>query len=215
VRARSAKDATTNVPPSLPAGFGGDVTALSSASITIVSRDGTSSTYTINASTTVTDLRSTAALASLALGESVQIVPVSADKSVAASITIVPATIAGKVAVIDGDTITLAGPNGTSATIMVSSATTYSKANTSASLGDVRDGSFVFAEGTFGSSPTTIDAATVGIGSPAPAPGNGPGPGPGNGPRNGPGPSGAGPGAGAPLGPEPPLSSSVRRAVRR
>jgi hypothetical protein len=70
-------------------------------------------------------------------------------------------------------------PNGNSATIQVGSATTYSRAGTSASFGDVNVGSFVVGEGTFGSSPTTIEAATVGIG--LPGPGNGPGPNTGDG----------------------------------
>jgi|GEM_PF-419666 len=188
---RGSKDASTTTPPPTPpretGGVGGDVNALTSSSITIVNFDGITTTYVINSSTVITKLRHSTTAASLVLGENVHIVPSSTDASVAGSIDIVPAIIAGRVGAINGDTITVTGPNGRTGTIQVSSATTYSKVGTSASLRDVSVGSFVFGEGTFGSSPTTIEATTVGIG--MPGPGNGPGP------NNGaePGPMGSGP----------------------
>jgi hypothetical protein len=68
-------------------------------------------------------------------------------------------------------------------------------------------GSFIFAAGTFGSSPTSLDAATVGIGTP---------PGDLRPPRNaqGPGPL-AGPFAGGPPDVPAPSSASLRGAARR
>ena len=193
---RGAKDASTTTPPPTPprgpGGVGGDVNALTSTSITIVNLEGTTTTYVINSSTEITKFRRSTTAASLAPGENVRIVPNSTDASVAAAIDIVPATIAGRVSAINADTITVTGPKGDSATIHVSSATTYSKAGVSASFGDVSVGSFVVGEGTFGSSPTTVEAATVGIG--VPGPGNGPGPNNGAGP----GPLGLGPFPGVP-----------------
>jgi len=190
VALRSSKDASTTTPPPMPpretGGVGGDVNALTSSSITIVNFDGTATTYVINSSTVITKLRHRTTAASLVLGQNVHIVPSSTDAGVAGSIDIVPAIIAGRVGAINGDTITVTGPNGRTGTIQVSTATTYSKVGTSASLGDVSVGSFVLGEGTFGSSPTTIEAATVGIG--MPGPGNGPGPNNGAGP----GPMGSG-----------------------
>ena len=100
------------------------------------------------------------------------------------SITVVPATIAGRVSAIDDDSITVTGPRGQSGTIQLSTATIYSTSGGRASLSDVRVGSFVVAAGTYGSLPSAIDAATVGIG--MPGPGNGPGPT--NGSGNGAGP---------------------------
>jgi hypothetical protein len=180
VALRSSKDANTTTPPPPPpretGGVGGDVNALTSSSITIVNFDGTTTTYVINSSTVITKLRHSTPVASLVLGENVHIVPSSTDAGVAGSIDIVPAIIAGRVDAINGDTITVTGPNGRTGTIQVSTATTYSKVGTSASLGDVSVGSFVFGEGTFGSSPTAIEAATVGIGMPGPGPNNGAGP---------------------------------------
>jgi len=191
VALRDSKDASTTTPPPMPprgpGGIGGDVNALTSSSITIVNFDGTTTTYAFNSSTVITRFRQSTTAANLALGENVRIVPSSIDASVAGSIDIVPAIIAGRVGAINGDSITVSGPKGTTGTIQVNSATTYAKAGTSASFGDVSVGSFVFGEGTYGSSPTTIEATTVGIGTPGP--GNGPGPNIGAGP----GPVGPGP----------------------
>jgi hypothetical protein len=212
-----SNDAGTTSPPPMPprgpGGVGGDVTALTDASITVVTPDGTANTYTINSSTVITDRRQVATAASLALGENVLVTASTADASVAASIDIEPAVIAGRVSAVSGDTITVTGPNDATGSIDVSSTTTYSKSGASASLSDVSVGSFVFAQGTFGSSPTTIDAATVGIGSPGPGsgPGDGPGPGPGpgSGPGNGPGPGQIGTGySGVVPGPVPELRTS-------
>jgi hypothetical protein len=112
----------------------------------------------------------------------------------------VPANLAGRVTAIDGDTISVAGPNGTTASIHVDATTTYSKSGTVASRSDVIVGSFVVADGTFGSSPTVLNAATVGIGTPGPAsgpqPSNGYGPGPLAGPFAG-GPPNVPPGEGS------------------
>lgn len=169
--ARGSKDngATPAAPmPSRgPLGTVGDVTALSSTSITLATPTG-STTYSITNSTTVTDQRRGATSAVLSLGENVRVVPSASDSDVAASITIVPATIGGRVSAVNGDTITVTGPDGSSSTIEVNDETTFSKSGASASLTDVSVGSFIFATGTFGSSPTSLDAATVGIGRPSP-----------------------------------------------
>jgi len=87
---RRQHDVAAPMPPRGPSGVGGDVTALTSSSITIVNFDGTASTYVINSSTVVTNLRQSATTASLALGENVRIVASSTDTSVAGSIELVP-----------------------------------------------------------------------------------------------------------------------------
>jgi hypothetical protein len=174
------------MPPRGSPGIGGDVTSLSSSSITVSTLSG-SSTYSIDASTTVTDLRPGSKSESLALGENVRVVPSSSDSSVAASIMIVPASLGGRVSAINADTITVAGPNGDAATIQVNADTTFTKSGANASINDVHVGTFIFATGTFGPSPTTVVAATVGIGTPgAPHAGPGNAPPPGSGPGGGP-----------------------------
>jgi hypothetical protein len=94
--AHGSKDAGATppapMPPRGPLGIGGDVTALTSSSITIAT-SSSSVTFSLTAATTVTDLRPGAKSEGLLLGENVRVVPSSSDSSVAASITIVPATI--------------------------------------------------------------------------------------------------------------------------
>jgi hypothetical protein len=168
----SAKDTTANPsPPQGPVcahGPGGVVTALTSGSITVTDPSGTATTFTISSSTTVTKDRSTASISDLALGDEVRVMPGATDSSTAASIDIVQPSVMGKVSAINGDTITIAGPNSTSATVIVSNATTYTKDGATATLGDVTVGSSIFAEGSF-ASPTdtsTLEATSVGIGAP-------------------------------------------------
>jgi hypothetical protein len=180
-----SRDATTNLPPMPlgPRGIGGDVTALTSTSLTVVGVDGTTSTYAIDSSTVVTDNRHAAATSSLVVGDNVHIVTSASDSSVAASIDIVPANVAGRVSAVNGDTISVTGPDGITTTIDVSGATTYSKNGSSVALSDVSVGSFVVAEGTFGSTPSTVVAATVGIGTPPMGSGGFPGDGARRGPE--------------------------------
>jgi hypothetical protein len=162
--------ATTTPDPGLGCarGPGGVVTALTSTSITVTDPAGTATTFTITTSTTVTKDRSAATITDLALGDEVHVMPSAPGSTTAASIDIVQPSVFGTVTAVSGDTITVAGPNATSATVIVSSATTYVKDGTSATLADVTVGSSIFAEGSFASSSDTsiLDATSVGIGQP-------------------------------------------------
>jgi hypothetical protein len=168
-------------------GPGGVVTALTSTSITVTDPSGTATTFAITSTTKVTKDRSAASIADLAVGDEVHVVPSAAGSTTAGRIDIVQPSVMGTVTALNGDSITIAGPNGTSATVIVSSATTYTKDGASATLADLTVGSVLFAEGNFASSSdtSTLDATSVGIGT-----ANQPGPGQ----RGGPGPQG-GPGA--------------------
>ena len=66
----------------------------------------------------------------------------------------------------NGNTIVLLGGDGHARTIDVTSATTYTKNGVAATLADISVGSSVFAEGFVAPSHSTLDATTVGIGSP-------------------------------------------------
>lgn len=152
--------------PGCIAGGGGVVTALTGTSITVSDPSGTTTTFAITASTTVTKDRVAASVADLALGDEVRVMPTASGSTTAASIAIVEPSVMGTVTAVSGDTITISGRNDTSATVVVSSATTYTKDSASATLADVTVGSSIFAEGSF-ASPTdtsTLDAASVGIG---------------------------------------------------
>ncbi len=166
----TSRDATTTSPTPLgdPLGHrppGGVVTAVSATSITLRGPSGATSTFSIDSSTTVSKDRATSTLGALAVGDEVRIVPTAPGSTTARSIDIEQPTVMGKVTAISGDAITVTGPDGTSQTVIVSSATTYAKAGASATLADVTVGSSIFAQGTFAStSPVTLDATTVGVG---------------------------------------------------
>ncbi len=195
VTAKPERHPAAAMTPGAPCGLGVDVTAISATSLTVSDPSGTSTTYAINAATSVTKHGQSATLNDVVVGDSVHVTVSPTDSTLASSIDIVPAGAVGKVTAINGDVLTITGPNGTSNAVIVNPSTTYMKAGASASFGDVSVGTVIFAQGSFGSSPTTIDATTVGIGQP----GNGaPGPGPhGMGGPGGPPPGFAGPGPGA------------------
>jgi hypothetical protein len=163
-------------------GVEGVVSAVTSSSITIKDPSGSTTTYAIDSSTTVSKDRSTASAADLAVGERVRIAPSSSSATTAAGIDIELAHLGGQVVSVGGDTIVVTDHEGFQRTIVVSGSTTYTKAGASATLGDVATGSFVFAEGTVDANHTTLDATNVGVGTPpAAAPGGfagsmGPGP---------------------------------------
>ena len=76
------------------------------------------------------------------------------------AVVVVLPSIAGQVTAIDGDTLTVTQPGGTTATIHVDGNTTYQVNGASGSLSDLKVGSFVVAEGTQRSD-GSLDAATV------------------------------------------------------
>lgn len=166
--AKGNHSSSTSMPPGVPGGIGGDVSAVTDSSITVTDRNGTSSTYGVDSSTTITKGAQSATLADIAVGDSVHIRVRSTDSTLASAIDIVPAGIGGKVTAINGDVLTIAGPNDTTGSIVVSEATIYMKGGTTATLSDISVGSFIFAQGSYGSSATVVDATTVGIGQPGP-----------------------------------------------
>ncbi len=146
---------------------GGTITALSATSLTLSDRAGTAHTFSIDASTTVTEDRSPSALTALAVGEQVRIVPSAPGSALAKSIEIEQPSVMGKVTAVGATSLTLSDPRGSTYTVVVSNATTYAKAGATATLSDVKVGSMVFAQGAFApGSTTTLDATTVGIGVP-------------------------------------------------
>ena len=144
----------------------GVVSAVSPTSITIQGRHGPAVTYAIDATTRVFAGRSAGLLSDLVAGERVRVKSSSASAMTAASITIDVAHTAGRVAAVTGNTIVLLGGDGHARIIDVTGATTFTKNGVTATLADVSVGSQVFAEGFVAPSHSTLDATTVGIGSP-------------------------------------------------
>lgn len=173
--AKGNHSSSTPMPPGVPGGIGGDVSAITATSITITDPRGTSSTYDVTTATTITKNEQSATLADIVIGDNVHIALSSTDPTLASTIDIVPASVVGKVTAIIGDVLTIAGPHGTTGSVVVSSATTYMEGGARASLGDISVGTAIFAQGAFGSSAGMVNATTVGIRRPGPG---GPGPGP-------------------------------------
>lgn len=170
---------------------GGVVTAVSSTSITVRDLRGATKTFAIDSATTVAEGRTSTSVSSITVGQRVRIAPSSSSASTAAAIEIDLAHLVGTVMSVSGNSITISDNQGFERTIQVSSATTYSKSGTNATVSDVQSGTVIFAEGLVDANHTTLDATNIGIGLPSNANGGVPG-GPGfNGPM-GPGPMGAG-----------------------
>ncbi|MGA2970353.1 MAG: DUF5666 domain-containing protein [Acidimicrobiales bacterium] len=186
----SPRDSTTSTaatPPS-PANFaGGVVTAVSSTSISVKGMDGTTNTYAIASSTTVSEGPTTVTASALAVGQHVGI-QLSTDGSSATSIDIQLPALFGTVTSVSGDTVVITDPEGFSRIIVVDSSTSYSKSGATASLSDVIVGNEIIAEGTVDANGTSLDATNVVIGLPS-RPSGGPGMG---------GPGAGGPGVGPP-----------------
>ncbi len=150
--------------PGAMRGLGGKITALSATSVTVQNWRGASSTYAIDASTTVTKDDKAATVADLAVGELVRIETSNANASTASSIDIALAHVGGQVVSVGANSITISDRDGFYRSISVSNATTYVKGSSSATLNDVNVGSFIMAAGTVDANHTTLDASSIGIG---------------------------------------------------
>lgn len=145
-------------------GTGGDVTAVTSTSVTIALWGGSSTTFTLTPSTTFSEGSASTTASSLVVGDRVRIGVSSSDPTTATSVTIELAELYGNVSAVSANTITLTDPQGFSRTVVVSSATTYNHSGASATLADVVVGSKIFAQGAIDANGTTLDALSVTIG---------------------------------------------------
>lgn len=73
------------------------------------------------------------------------------------------AVLVGTVVTVSGNTITLTDPEGFTRTVLVSSSTTYSQGDTSATIAAVVVGAKIFAQGTVDANGTTLDALSIGV----------------------------------------------------
>lgn len=137
-------------------GPGHDLTISGVSGTTITAKDENGSTVTIHtsASTVIQRAGATVTLSALTAGVQIDVRGArNSDGSITASaIDIVLPVYAGSVTKISGNAITIQSPrDNTTQTIVVSSSTRYTRADTSASLSDVQVGSTIAAEGTVGS----------------------------------------------------------------
>jgi len=154
-----------------PGGFGGfgrfgfrdiTITAINGSDLTLKTDDGWTRTITATSTTTITKGGATITVGDLAVGDQIVFAQDRANDgtySVTAIHVVLPSVV-GQVTAIDGNTITVTQPGGTTATIHVDGSTTYQVNGAAGALSDVKVGSFIAAEGTQRTD-GSLDAAAV------------------------------------------------------
>jgi hypothetical protein len=138
------------------------ITAIDKPTISLATDDGWKRTITVTDATTITKGGAAIAFTDLAVGDKIQFRQERATDGTytVTAIAVVLPTIAGQISAIDGTTITVTQPGGTTATIHVDANTTYSLAGRAGSLSDLKVGSVVVAAGTQRSD-GSLDAASI------------------------------------------------------
>ncbi len=147
----------------------GSVTAVTSSSVTVLAKDGTSTNFTYTTSTDVKalgDSSATVTTSDLAIGEHVGVSYDSSAATTAVTIYIKLAHISGTVSAVSGDNITVQDHQGFIRLILVGATTTYSSNGASSTLTAVVVGVHIRAEGVVDTNGTTLDALSVDIWTP-------------------------------------------------
>ena len=132
-------------------GFGGiTITAISGSSVSLETADGWTRTITVDSETTYSESGDEIALSDLTVGDEIRFRQTLEDDGTYSidAIAVIPPHVGGTVTAISGSTITVEGRDGTSATVNVTSDTTYEVSGDEATLADVEVGMFLVAEGT-------------------------------------------------------------------
>lgn len=142
----------------------GVVTGFTTSSVTVLSKDAASTTFTFTTTTTFKGDGLTLSAADLAVGQKVGVEVNSAAATTALNVHIELAHLAGKVTAVVGDTaITISGPQGFARTVLVSSNTTYFEKGVAVTLADVVVGTRIRALGTIAADQTSLNAIRVTI----------------------------------------------------
>jgi hypothetical protein len=126
------------------------ITAVDGSAVSLKTDDGWTRTITVTGTTTITKGGATIAVGDLAVGDHIRFRQERAADgtyTVTAIVVVLP-SVAGQVTAIDGGTLTVTQPGGTSATIHVNADTTYRVDGAVGALTDIKVGSFIVAEGT-------------------------------------------------------------------
>ena len=142
------------------------ITSISGSDLALATADGWTRTITATSTTTITKGAAAITVADLAVGDQVvfsQAKQTDGSYTITAIRVILP-TIDGQVTAVTGNTITVTQRDGTAATIHVDATTTYQvQGVTTATLSDIKVGTFVVAEGTLRTD-GSLDASVVGSG---------------------------------------------------
>ena len=125
------------------------ITAIDGSSVSLETIDGWTRTISVGDSTSITRDGETIALADLSVGDNVRIrQTVEDDTWTVTAIEVVVPSVVGQVTAVDGDSLTLQQPDGSTLTVHVDGSTTYTVAGESGkALADVEVGMVVVASG--------------------------------------------------------------------
>lgn len=144
----------------------GVVTAVTSSSVTIEGRSGTSTTFTYATTTPIDAIghdKITLSSADLVVNEHAGVEFSTSAATTATGIWVELAHIDGVVTVVSGDNITISDNQGFTRLVLVGGATTYNNAGAAGTLTDVVVGARIKAEGLVDANGTTLDALNVDI----------------------------------------------------
>lgn len=144
----------------------GTVTGVTSSTLTVLTKGGTSTTFTYTTNTNVKALGDPSAKLTtldLAQNEHVGVAFDTSAATTAVTIDIKLAHVSGTVSAVSGDNITVQDHQGFTRMILVGATTTYNQNGTTSSTDPVAVGMRIRAEGVVDANGTTLDALTITI----------------------------------------------------
>ncbi|MGB8178996.1 MAG: hypothetical protein WCF63_02415 [Acidimicrobiales bacterium] len=144
----------------------GVITAVTSTSVTIEGRSGTSTTFSYATGTPISAVghdKLTLSSADLVVNEHAGVEFSSSATTTATGIWVELAHVSGVVTAVSGDAITLSDRQGFTRLVLVGGATTYNSSGAAGTLADVVVGARIRAEGLVDANGTTLDALNVDI----------------------------------------------------
>jgi hypothetical protein len=159
-----------------PGGFGGfglggfgrfgardiTITEINGSDLALKTDDGWTRTISVTNTTTITKGGATISVSDLAVGDQIAFAQARATDGTytVTAIRVVLPTTGGQVTAVNGNTITVTQPGGTTATIHVDGNTKYQVNGAAGALSDIKVGSFIIAEGTQRTD-GSLDAAAI------------------------------------------------------
>jgi hypothetical protein len=144
----------------------GTVTGVTSSTLTVLAKDGTSTTFIYTTTTIVKalgDPSATLTTTDLALNEHVGVAFDTSAATTAVTIDIKLAHVSGTVSAVSGDNITVQDHQGFTRMILVGTTTTYTQNGTTSTTDPVTVGMRIRAEGVVDANGSTLDALTITI----------------------------------------------------
>jgi hypothetical protein len=138
------------------------ITAINGSDLSLKTDDGWTRTITVTSTTTITKGGATITVADLAVGDQIAFAQDRATDGTynVTAIKVILPTTGGQVSAVNGNTITVTQPGGTTATIHVDGNTKYQVNGAAGALSDIKVGSFIIAEGTQRTD-GSLDAAAI------------------------------------------------------